>query len=250
LLNILKSDFYKLGKSKTFLICTLLSVGMSLLLVATMTNPEAADMFGEQSGIGALTGLLAMNAHLQVIAAFVTVFVTLEFRLGTIKNTISRGAGRVQVILSKFLVSSVASIIILLAFMLTIMLSGTILWGFDPSGIVTISGLIRMLTLQILITIAYTALFTFISIAFRNLAGALVTSFVYVAIFPFILGGLTHLFGGGIDFSRFSLEWAMANLATLSPAPGDILRGVIIALIWMAVALEIGMGIFYKRDVK
>ena len=115
MVNLLKADFYKLFKSKSFLFTVIACLGLGAIHVLIPNAP--ADLMGVNSGMGSLT-MLGTNFHVQIFAAFIAVFVTIEFHLGTIRNTISRGTSRLQIYLSKFIVTSVATVILLLIYIL------------------------------------------------------------------------------------------------------------------------------------
>ena len=83
-----------------------------------------ADMMDINGGVDAFE-LLSSNMQAQIIAAFVTVFVTTEFHFETTKTTISHGMGRIQIYFSKFLICSVGAVVILLAFASAHVIIGT-----------------------------------------------------------------------------------------------------------------------------
>ena len=240
MLNILKSDFYKLRKSKTFLICLLACVVLTIVAVSAMNT--VPDMFTYTGGTGALVNLLPMNTQLYFVAAFVAIFITSEFHYGTIKNIISRGSGRIAVFFSKFIICSLAAISLLLVFMLTAVVAGSILWGYDPDGISTLSGFVQLVSLQALMTIAYTALFMLLSMAIRSLGGAIVANFICVVMAATIFEV--------ISLGNFWLDWGINAFSTFMPTAADITQGVITALAWSAVSIIVSAVLFIKQDVK
>jgi ABC-2 type transport system permease protein len=258
MLNILKSDFYKLKKSRTFWICALMCVLISVFLVAAIRqylilgNPrvseqELADMREESSAIWALEYLLTMGFHLIISGAFTAVFISSEFRYGTMKNALSRGAARIKIFFSKFAVCSIASLVMLFAFMLTLLAAGTVAWGF---GTAELPGLISMMALQSLMVLAYTALFAFISMNLRSNGAAIAVNIICVTMVSLLFFVISMLFGDTIILSDYWLEEAVSILATTTPAPGDVIRGILIALGWGTASLTVGTVLFKKRDVK
>jgi len=238
--NLLKADFYKLRKSRTFLFSVLACLGLGAIHILIPDAP--ADLFGINSGVGALE-MLATNFHIQIFVAFIAIFVTAEFHLGTIKNTISRGVGRIQIYFSKFLVSSIATVALLLIYVLIHMVLATIRWAFNPYDIITISEAINFIALHALFIAAYTAFFMFIAIAFRNLAGALVTSYLYLIVIMIILPAEGTLV-------RYELNWIVRNFGVFEPTYPELWHGIIVALAWMAISLVTGVAIFKKQDIK
>jgi len=238
--NLLKSDLYKLAKSKTFLLGLLACVALTIPIVFVMHIEPG--MFQFTGGAGAIVGFLPMNLHLYFVAAFVAIFITSEFHYGTMKNILSRGSGRIAVFFSKFIVCSLAAVLLLLVFILTIVVVGSILFGYDPDGISTASGLISIIFFQSLMTVAYTALFTLFSIAIRNLGGAIVTNIMFIA-----MGGTILAVMG---LANFTLDFGINALATFTPYFAHITQGVVIALVWGIVSVVVSVVLFVRQDVK
>jgi len=262
MLNILKSDFYKLKKSKAFWICTALCVLFAIFMVSAMqmgmsraigdpNNPEYASMLEmstQASGIWALQYFLPMGFNIVFIGVFVAIFVSSEFGFGTMKNTLSRGSKRIKVFFSKFIVCSCAALGMLFAFMLALVASGAIVWG--SFGIATFLGMLSMIWLQALLIIAFTALFTFISMSMRSSGGAIATNIICVTMASTLLSAISMLFGGSINLSDYWLSSSVSKLATLAPASGDVVTGILVAAGWGIASLLVGTTLFKKLDVK
>lgn len=262
--NIIKSDFYKLRKSKAFWICTALCIGFAVLMVVAMQmgmsntlatrdplDPEYISMFNmsqQTSGIWALEYFLPMGFNITFIGVFVAIFVSSEFGFGTMKNTLSRGAERIKVFFSKFTVCSCAALVMLFVFMLTLVTTGAIVWG--NFGIATFSGILGLVSLQSLLVIAFTALFVFISMTMRSNGGAIATNIICVTMASTLLGAISMFFGGAINLSDYWLSTAVSKLATLTPTSGDVMQGIFIALGWGIASVLIGSMLFKKIDVK
>jgi ABC-type transport system involved in multi-copper enzyme maturation permease subunit len=260
MLNLLKADFYKLKKSRTFLICTVISILLAVFLIVAIHqwlnhdpdendrySQEIAEMKEEASGIWALEYFLTAEFHLIIIGVFVAIFISSEFGNGTIKNTLSRGAGRVNIFISKFAISSCASLTILFTFMLVILVAGTIAWGF---GTASASELIRMMALQALIIITYTAMFSCISISLRGIGGAIATNIICVTMVSMLLGAIGMLFDSTINIGDYWIGEAASMLATTTPANTDVIKGIFIAFGWGIVSMLVGSMLFKKIDVK
>jgi ABC-2 type transport system permease protein len=266
MLNILKSDFYKLKKSRAFWICAILSVLFAAFFVTSIQtgksiaqkNPdlrnhkivEMAEAAEGITGASSLALVLPMGFNIILVGVFVAIFVSSEFTNGTIKNTLSRGAERAKVFFSKFIVCGTASLIMLIAFIFSMLTAGSFAWGFDPTGTVTFVSILGLISLQMIIILAYTALFTFISMTMRSNGGAMATNIICVLMVSMLLIGVSILFGGKIDLSEYWLEWALSKLAVLSPSSGDIVQGMLIAFGWIIASLIAGVTLFKKQDVK
>ena len=238
--NLLRADFYKLRKSKAFLFTAVACLGIGAI---HMLIPDApADLMGIDSGLGALE-MLATNFHAQIFVAFVVVFITAEFHLGTIKNTISRGTGRMKLYLSKFIVTSVATLLLLFVYTLVHVVFGTMRWGFSPYEGIPVYQIVNLIGWHMLFVTAYTALFMLISIAFRNLAGAMVASYLYLITVALLLPADGALV-------RYELQWNVRNFGTLELAYENHWHGIVVALAWLVVSLALGVVIFRRQDIK
>jgi len=265
MLSLLKADFYKLKRSKAFWICALVGVVIAVLTVVAMhatisrglaQSPNsrgyaaAQNMSGQASAVWIITQFLPQDFIILLAGVFTSVFVTSEFGDGTVKNTLSRGAERVNVLATKFITCTVASLIILAASLVALVAAGCIAWGFDPQGASTAGGFVGMIALQALLMVAFTALFTFIGMAIRSVGGSLATTIIATMMVGTLLEALNALFNTTVDLSQYWLGGAVSTLATTSPASGDVVRGVVVALIWGVASLVGGAVLFNKRDVK
>lgn len=251
MLNLLKSDFYKLVKSKAFLVCVLASMAMGLLFVpilsAGVTNAASVDGAG---AVEELAVVLFTGFNIYVMAAFVPLFTANEFSQGTIKNILSRGSRRTQVYLSKFVVSACANVVMLLAFSLTFLAVGTFAWGYDPNGVASFASVAGMVSMEALLIIAYSALFVFTSMTMRGTVGAIATNVMSLAAVTMLLNSVSSLFSETFSLSQFWIGWGITELATLTPASGVVVQGILIALGWIAVTIAAGTTLFKRVDVK
>lgn len=249
--NILKSDFYKLRKNKAFWVCTFVSIALAAFFVVILQGggTNAEDVAG-RGAAEMLAQVLFTGFNIFVIAAFVPIFITAEFQYGTMKNTLSRGAERTKVFFSKFIVSTCAALTMLIVYILAFLAVGSIIWGYDPNGLGVSSGLIVMVCLNALMLVAYTALFTFTSMILRGTAGAIATNAGCLAIVSLLLGTISTIFSETFNLADYWIGWGVSNLATLTPASGDIIQGIIIALAWGVASIAAGTTLFKKTDVK
>lgn len=259
--SIVRSDFYKLKKSKAFWVCTALCFIFGILMIVAMqagmtmaqnnpTDPEVSsflEMIPLASGTYMLGNLIAMGFNTIFVGIFVAIFISSEFGYGTMKNTLSRGADRIKVFSSKFMVCGCAALIMQFVFMITVLTTGTMIWGF---GTATFSGMLRMILTQSLLTLAYTALFTFVSMTIRAGGGAIAVNIMCVTMASTLLDAISMLFGGKISLNNYWIGGAVSKLATVAPASGDIVQGITIAVAWGAAAILLGMTLFKTQDVK
>jgi ABC-2 type transport system permease protein len=263
MLNIIKSDFYKMVKSKSFWICVLICVGFAFLSVGVyqsvinnaLTDPnhsEHANMIKMAplvSGAWTLEFFVSMAFQFLIVGIFIATFLSPEFSHGTMKNALTRGVNRVKVFLSKFLVCSCVSVLMTLMYILALLFAGTVVWGFDPNGIFSLTGLINALALQSLLAISFAALYTFISFSIRSYGIAMATIIMSVIMGGKIMGAVGAIIGME-HLDSFWLEWGVSSMATYAPASSDITQSIIVALGWGIVSIIAGSALFKKFDVQ
>lgn len=266
MLNIIKSDFYKLKKSKAFWICAALCVVFGVFAVVafqaniqrdlSFQNPadhdyiQALELTKNTSAVWGLQQFLPLNFNTLLVGVFLAIFVTAEFFYGTMKNTLSRGAERVKVYFSKIFVCSAAAIVMQLLFIASLLVAGSIVWGFDPHNISTIGSLLRVILLELLSILSFTAVFTLISTAVRSNGGSIAINIICATMISTFFGALNMLFNYKIVVNDYWIGGAVAKLASFTPASGDILQGTLVTLVWGVVTLLVGITLFKKQDVK
>ena len=121
MLNLFKSDMYKLSKSKAFfismLVCIFLTF-MSVVIIYYTTNGNSTSassgisvtvseeaMKSDKSVINNVKGYLDSNDLFFYISIFISVFVNMEFSSGAIKNIASKGYNRSYIYISKLIIN-------------------------------------------------------------------------------------------------------------------------------------------------
>lgn len=266
MLNILKSDFYKLRKSKAFWICAALCVVIGTTMVLALQGDIHRDLtqFGPgdhdyesalikseaASAIWGLAQAVPMNFNILIVGVFIAVFVTSEFNNGTIKNTLSRGAGRIKVFFSKLIVCGTAAVIMQILFLSALIIAGSIVWGFDPQGISTFSSVVSVLLSQILIIVGFTALFTCISTMIRSNGGSIAVNIMCATVISTLITAVGMLLGTTLVLNDYWIGGVVSKLAAVTTASGDVTHGILVALAWGTASILMGMTLFKKMDVK
>ena len=197
-----------------------------------------------------LAQIMFAGFYIYIFAVFTSLFVASEFQYGTIKNMLSRGAGRTKVFFSKVIVCISANLVMLAIFICTVLIVGTVLWGFDPNGIGAFSGLFAMIPLQAFMIIAYSILFTSTSIAIKGMVSAITVNLASLMIFTVLLNSVSALFSKSFTLADYWIGSSVMDLATLTPSVEDIVHGLIIAVAWSVMSATVGILLFKKADVK
>lgn len=148
------------------------------------------------------------------------------------KHTLSRGADRIKVFFSKIIVCGTAAVIMQILFISALLAAGSVVWGYDPHNISTLGSLFRVILLQLLVILSFTTLFTFISTAIRSNGGSIATNILCATMISTFFNALNMLFNYKIVVNDYWIGGVVEKLASFSPASGDILHGILVALAW------------------
>lgn len=264
MINLIKSEFYKLRKDKSFYILLAVSMGFALLMAFAFQGskamavlmPDDPDIKGivkmapNFSGAWFMGYSLSTDMQALIISIFVSIFVTTEFGYGPMKNIVAKGFNRTKVYIAKLITSAVAGLLMLFAFMVTGGIAGTIMWGFDPSHVASLGKVLLLFLDQGMLIVAYAAVFVFVSMSLRGSGASIGANICVVMLFSTLLLALNALFGIHINIADYWLSGNVKLLATLNPATPLVVRGLIVAVAYTVVATVAGCVIFKKQDIK
>lgn len=258
--NILKSDFYRLFKSKSFYICTLVSaalfgLGIYMMYWAHKVTSSQGVEFPFQYTDGLSYGMTAfMDGSVQmIISIFIAIFVTAEFSHGTMKNIVSKGFSKVNIFLSKLLTMTVAAFIIVIATVIVGTVCGTLVTGKFGSLNGEFGGyVLKTIGIELFLYIALTALLLMVAMTVKNLGGAIAISVIGIISFENVLFALLEFaVDSKIKFSEFSLIYnTLFYRMNMEAAGSDYVRSVIVGAVFLVVATTFGIFMFKKADVK
>lgn len=281
MLNLIRSDIFKLRKAKYFWILLfiniLLAVGTVYLLdftyklagdsmEAQLTQEQAAlDDAGmnvsvegiptghdQLSTSGQLLTFFAGNTTL-LMAVLISLFVGSEFNNGTVKIIASRNYSRLKIYLSKLFVGILASVLFTLVFVLAATMTATALWGFgDVSGSYA-SQLLLKGALELLLGASYVSLFVMFSFLIRQSGGSLAANICFLEFTSLVvtLGEMLihHFLGRTVTLSDYLPDMCMTAL-TQDPDRGTLMRAALVGFCFLLVPAVLGAASFRKRDIK
>lgn len=278
MLNLLKSDFYKLFRMKSFYVCCIVAAAIAtitILLQSSVNNMMEEVGAVMESQIVTLENVLynilspSGDWFILIIIA-VSLFITIEYNAGTLKNIAARGFKRENIFLSKMIVCVVEAIILALIFAVVSIIAAIILLGIPSNGfsdnfwgeIFTVYGV------DILILIGYTSFVAMIAYLIRTNGGTIAITLCVHYLVPTII----MMFNAAALMSTETGESSVEVMMSYSTNPyGDIayywigtLSGTVIescrngtiyipilaALAYIVVTSTLGMLIFKKRDIK
>lgn len=252
MLNLLKSDFYKLKRSKSFFIC----LGMTAPLVAYIIVDFGSSVrIKEQFSPSTFHWIYILFKERTFLpyfipmfqSIFITMLITNEYSTGTIKDSVSLGFGRTKIYISKLIMVSLGSIFMMLVAIITIVITSIFVFGiYGNFSMYDFILMVRMLFIQALLYTAYGSVFLMIAFIIKNIGGTMaVNIFISLIIGP----PLASLVGNSL-LGRIVLLMNFSPTAAPHPQAMDIKIAVAVALSYLILCLSIGGLTFKKQDIK
>lgn len=266
MLSLLRADFYKLIRRKSFYICGIIGViaaCCAIFLENINLSLTLQSMSMELDSLPALyrvyfTGLSAFNRTITYsglyIAIMVSMFISGEFSFGTIKNIITSGKSRVKIYVSKLVMALVISTVYTLACALAGFITGSILWGTGEITRTEYLEIFRVIGLIIAVEFSMQSLFTMFCFMFRTTGASLTINLVISTIISNVLPFINVLVNKFFHVEDFSIMkyWPDAYLQVFNSfeiTNTQIIEGLIACAIVFVASTTIGMFTFQKRDI-
>ena len=199
--NLLKSDFYKLFKMKSFYVCAIIAAAMaaiSMFLDSQLNNmmQSMSDTMGDMmtSQMVTLKNILPTiisptGDYFILVIIGVCLFITIEYNAGTLKNIAARGFKREYIFLSKIIVCIVEAFIITLCFAVSCVIFGLIFLGTPAGGFGDgyFTELFTIYGVDILILIGYVSLIAMVAYLIRTNGGTIAITLCAHYLVPVII---------------------------------------------------------------
>ena len=242
--NLLKFEFHKLFRQKSFYICAAVMIGFSILsiilthLLAKTAPQDLVDMINAPRSLWDVLIATLGGANFTLISGiFIAIFVCEDFSNGAIKNIYSRDFSKTKVFFAKLIVVLCAVLLMFFANLIVSAIIGLILFGVDLYH----PKYIGLLFSQLALIVGYSA-FTFaISIIFKKMGPAIAISILVPLGISLIFSLLDVAFGlETLLVADFWLDGIATRLSTVATSPLQIglsaLGCIIYACIFIAVS--------------
>ena len=253
MLNVLKSDLYKLSLRKSFYICGLLSGAFGVFLVVLLNNLFSAGDIGFNGIRSIVVGIDKITIFVAVV---LSVFVPSEFALGTIKNSVSKGISRVEIYLSKLAVGVFVSLAYTLFSGLCGFVSGSIMWGVGTVSTDEALGILKVIGLFLLAEVCVQSVFIMVGFLVRHTGATAAINLVIIlvadqVVFPIIDYVVEHwaLLGYTIKSSEYWVGSYVSTFLDENIKQEMINKGLAVCLVYLVLATAIGIIDFCRRDV-
>lgn len=253
MLNLLRADFYKLKRSKSFYICLGLLAAIVVYIIGDFSSSAHIKEQLSPSTFHWIYMLFQEKAFLPYFlpvfqAIFITMLITKEYSAGTIKDSVSIGFARTKIYLSKLITVSVGSMVMMLVAIFFTGITSIIVFGIYGSfSMYDLLLLVRMFLIQGLLYTAYGSVFLMIAFVIKNIGGTMAFSIF----FSLILGSLASIVGNGyLGRTRPLLFMNFSPTALPHPEAVDIRIAIVVALTYLLLCSSIGGFTFKKQDIK
>lgn len=253
MLNLFRTDLYKLIHLKSFYGIVLLVAFFDFVILADLSQyPDSyQSTYDNFLQLAMYTFSVWQFMPLVIplaLGILICLFVTNDFTYGTMKDPVTLGHSRFHVFLSKCVVTSVIAIIIILACVIVSLFVGiTMFHGLNHAPAMEDIVQVGIQTLlEMSLTVALAILFTTIAFIVRNTAFVMAIHFS-VALFVTMI--ISAIF---IPSSPAFYAWLGTAMATVAgPFQLETVWATfVVVAAYVLVAFMIGYGVFAKRDMK
>lgn len=251
--SLIRFEFDKLFRTKSFYICTVIAAG--ILVMGAVINRMFTGAF-----LSAITespysawyyaGCAPEDSNLTMIMGiFIALFVCEDNAQNTLKNMISRGASRGKICTAKYLVSLCAAVMMYLFVVLCGFAAGAVLWKVgEPEANP------RMILMQLLVFIGFHALYFAIAELIAKPGGAVTATILTPIIIIMVLVLCEALLQRLLDDKAIELSayWlsAFADTASFSnPEKKELVTAGVGSVIYAAVFYLLGQLFARRREV-
>ncbi len=255
--SLLRFEMRKLGRQKSFYICTLVMVVMLVLtgLTANLIVNIGKDVIGEidtsaltiSSALDFVVQALGNSSFAMVIGIFTALFVCADYELQIVKTIYARGYSRQSVYLAKMVVLWIASSVMFVVIELFAFAFGAAYYGADGfNGI----GFLGVLGAQYLVFLANTAFYYALCSVIKKI-GLSIAACIFV---PSIINLILTLVDSALKLKDFSVAnvWVSSLLSNISSVSVDakwMIISVAASVVYMLLFLIVGFQFSRRTEV-
>ncbi|WP_026906407.1 ABC transporter permease [Paucisalibacillus globulus] len=253
--NQIRVEWFKLQRNRTFWILLLTSTCISALLHYLViidwwqmgnTAFDSVDL-SEMNALSTFTVPLFFNLIVGTLAAF---FISNEFsQSSVIKNQIISGSKRSHIFLAKYLIFSLASIVVTILIPLIVGIIEVILLGygeiFTPLNLLFLGRALGLFSLQFL---GYTAILVLLAVITEDSGKTIIFSIVFTIIM-FAVEKLMRLPIINMLYEN-SIFYQFSEVFKCSMTYSELIESILIAFVTIIILIWCGIYMFNKKEIK
>lgn len=245
--NLIKFEFRKLFKQKSFYICTAVMLAMSflgLLLNKTLASNPDFNM-AMPTAKSTLLSAVSSSSFTMLCGIFIALFVCTDYDQQTIKNVYARGFSRNSVYFAKFIVCVISTIAMFVVTLIFNYVAGTAM--FDGSG--ESGNYIGLIVGQLLYCIAYASFVFAVSLIVKKVG----VSIALAILGPSLIGTVINLADAFLKIENFKIgsywiDGFINDLSSLATDTSRLIVCIVLSLIYAAVFVIAGYFINRKQE--
>ncbi|QCR31144.1 ABC transporter permease [Lysinibacillus sp. SGAir0095] len=247
--NLLKTEWYKLRKDRSFWVLLLILFGVAVFYPLLLTNSEGSSGNDFYRGY-----ILSINTDIvrlfpAILAGF---FISSEYSMGTMKSVVSSGNSRVRLYFAKLTVFSIGSAIIML--ILPIFMIGASVIYIGPEVMPDWSFYLKAIGLIALYAVAYASVMSFFSTIFTDSGKSIAFQLLFIALIPSLLEYLSSkvsFLESIISHSIFITQPSILVIDQIPQWSGDVVLTYIIVPILTFILFGVLGSLLYKsKEIK
>lgn len=270
--ELFRSDFFKLRKSRSILVCLIVSFILGALMSViyyiawqelSRTMDETLKMIegmGDYSGVvmeamdilpsdnlwSYINVSLCDQNVMYIAAVAIGIFVGSEYSMGTIKNSLTRGFRRNSVFFSKMISAVLIMVLIVFVYAIGSAVPGCILFGFSAN--ISAGDMLMCIALYLLLFIAAASFYAMIAVITKRTGYAIAAALIL----PIIVTALINVIKiGNQDFGSVSRYWLFETITNTQKLvqSGEGYVPAISGAVYLALSSLIGIGVFRKQSI-
>lgn len=244
MINLLKFEFHKLIRQKSFYICTAVMLAMSVIgIMLSKALAENSEFnMAMPTAQSALLSAVSSSNFTMICGIFIALFVCADFDQQTIKNVYSRGFSRDSVYFSKFIVSALATVVMFAITLVFTFVAGSAM--FD--GTAGTGNYAALIAGQLVLCLAYSSFVFAVCLVVKKVG----ISIALAILGPSLIGTIVNLIDSFLKIKNFELgsywlDGFLVDLSSLSTATGRLIVCIVLSFVYAVIF--IGAGFFINR---
>ena len=259
MLNMMRADMYRILRGKGIYITFAIMLAFSILTVYVLRSAMQVGFVEHiHETLDVMTGAYAASMILNSMDVLMFFFLPLivilavsPFSSSAVKNELTIGLSRVKFYFSKFILSSILSVIFMALYLGISVILATTVDGFGYWGNGLITDVVQSFGMQILFALALNSVGMFFSFITRN-TGAAVGIYLAIILAPqLIIGLLGMAFPEVMELMYYDLASQFGIFAQVSRLSAtEIARGIAVGLGYLLIPIIGGVVLFRKAEIK